>query len=1052
MNRLILVLGIIISLNIQTFAQCPFTPSGVVTNITCNGANNGAIDVSVTSTPTGNPSGYCLPTYSQPCGNCTTTWDMIWNFSTSGGSTNISNLQSGCNGALPNNYSYVNQTVTVNPGQSFNIQVQCGQSGQGCSTTYSQGFRIWVDWNADGDFADPGEDVWNSGTAGTQMFFGTITCPANTPCGLKRMRVRSQYASVPTAPCNATTYGETEDYNVMVGSQTTYLWSNGATTEDISGLAPGTYTVTITNGGQQQTLSFTVTEPAPVTANITAGGPTTFCQGGSVTLDAPLGVGFTYSWSNGSTSSSITATQSGLYTVTVSTGNGCSATVSQQVQVISAPAPATISPSDTILLCQGSSIQLTASPANNITWNPGGQTTASITVNTNGTYTVTTTNSSGCTSVSQPVVVQVVPPPSPTITASGPLSFCQGGSVTLTSNYPVGNVWSNGSTASSITVSSAGNYSVTVTATGGCSGVSTVTTVTVNSLPSPNITANGPTTFCQGSNVMLSSNFNTGNVWSNNLTTSSITVNSSGSYSLTVTDANGCTGSAGPVNVTVNPLPAAPTITASGSTTICSGNSVTLTSSYNTGNVWSNNSNSNSITVSTAGNYTVTYTDANGCTATSAPTTITVNQTPTSTFTLTPNICIVDNATATYTGNAPANATYNWDFGGGNVVNGSGQGPFTLSFPGTGTYTVSLTVTNNNCTSTITTNNITVNPTPNALFTASATSVCEGQSLVFNYNGNAPASATYAWQPGTGTIISGGGQGPVTMQFNQPGNTSVGLTVTQGSCVSTLEQIQIQVNPLPSPNIVNDFSTACDSLTVTFTTPANNIVTYNWNLGNGTTANTQTVTTTYYSGVYDVSLSLIDVNGCSNSFTSPGLIQVYPTPVAAFLTTPKVTDTFDIEMGSITFNNMSVGATAYNWDFGDGITSTAISPAHTYALPGLYTVQLIASNFLGCSDTATLGPFFVAPGAYTFIPNTFSPNGDGRNDVFKVYSARVVEMRLIVFDRIGERVFETTDLSAGWDGALHGRPLNTGVYVYYCKVKYDSGRYEELFGDVTLIR
>ncbi len=1052
MIRLIpLILFLLFSSVVIVKAQCPFTPSGVVTDVSCNGGNDGAINVSVTSTPTGNPSGYCLPTYSQPCGNCTTTWDQVWNFSTSGGSTNISNLQSGCNGTLPNNYSYVNQTVTINPGQSFNIQVQCGQAGQGCSQTYAQGFRIWVDWNADGDFLDAGEDVWNSGASGLQLFSASIACPANTTCGLKRMRVKSRYASVPTSPCESTTYGETEDYNVMVGAPTTYLWSNGATTEDISGLAAGTYTVTVTQGLQSEVLSFTVNEPSPVLANITPGGPTTFCQGGSVVLVAPLGVGFNYSWSDGSTTSSISANQSGLYTVTVSTGNGCSATASQQVQVISAPQPATITPSDTILLCQGTSIQLTANPANNISWQPGGQTTASISVNSNGTYTVITTNASGCTSQSLPVVVQVVPPPSPVINASGPITFCQGGNVTLSSNYPVGNLWSNGETASSITVSSSGDYSLTVTATGGCSGSSAITTVTVNTLPAPTITAGGPTSFCQGGSVTLSSNFNNGNLWSNNLNTSSINVTTSGAYSLTVTDANGCTGSAGPTNVTVNALPAAPTITAGGSTTICSGSSITLSSSYNSGNQWSNNQNTNSITISTAGNYTVTYTDANGCTAVSLPTTVIVNQTPTSNFILPASICIVDNATVTYQGNAPATATYNWDFGGGNIVSGAGQGPYSISFPGTGTYSVSLTVTDNNCTSTITSQNITVNPTPNALFTASSLSVCEGQSLVFNYTGNAPSTANYAWQAGTGSITTGGGQGPVTIQFDQPGNTFVGLTVTQGSCISELYEVQIQVNSLPSPTIVNDFNTACDSLTVSFTTPTD-AVTYNWNLGNGTTANSQSISTTFLSGTYDVSLSLTDANGCFNSFTAVGLINVYPTPVAAFITTPKITDTFDIELGSITFNNMSVSATTYNWDFGDGFTSSILSPAHTYTMPGFYTVQLIASNFLACSDTAYLGPFWIAPAATTFIPNLFTPNNDGRNDVFRIYSTRIMEMQLVIFDRIGEKLFETNIIDNGWDGTFRGKVMNTGVYVYYCKVKYDTGRYEELFGDVTLIR
>ena len=1032
------------------FAQCPFTPSGIVTNVSCYGGNDGSIDVSVTSNPTGNPSGYCLPTYSNPGCNCTSTWDMIWNFSTSGGTTNISNLQSGCNGALPNNYSYVNQTVTINPGQAFNIQVQCGQMGFGCSTTYPQGFRIWVDWNVDGDFLDAGENAWNSGASGTQMFFGSVACPANTPCGMKRMRVRGTYSIVPSDPCNQATYGETEDYNVMVGSITTYLWSNGATTEDISGLAAGNYSVTVTNGGQSQILDFVIVEPSPVSATITPGGPTTFCQGDNVILDAPIGVGFNYLWSNGETASSITASQSGLYTVTVSTGNGCSATGNQQIQVISAPNPSIISPADTVLLCQGASVDLTANPSNNISWQPGGQTTSSISVNSSGVYSVITTNSSGCTSESLPVVVEVVPPPTPLINASGPISFCQGGSVTLSSNYPSGNIWSNGSTSSSITVNNSGNYSVTVTATGGCSGVSSVTTVTANTLPTPLITAGSPTTFCQGGTVTLTSSYNSGNLWSDNQNTSSITVSATGTYSLTVTDVNGCTGSAGPTNIVVNPLPAAPVISLSGPNVICSGNNVTLSSSYNNGNLWSNNQNTSSITVNTNGNYSVSYTDANGCTAVSQPVTITVNPTPTSNFLIPQTICIADNATVTYQGNAPANAIYTWDFGGALPVSGSGQGPYVISFPSTGAYIISLTVTNNNCTSTTTSNTITVNPTPSVLINGAQT-ICEGETLQFTYNGNAPTTATYLWQAGTGTILSGSGQGPITMQFDQPGITFIGLTVTDGSCVSDLYEMQIEVYPLPSPNIINDFNTACDSLTVSYTTPAN-AISYNWNLGNGVTATSQSVSTTYYSGIFDVSLSLTDLNGCSSTYTSPGLIQVYPTPVAAFITTPELTDTFDIENGSITFNNISSGANTYNWDFGDGSSSTAISPAHIYSLPGIYTVELIASNILGCSDTATLGPILVSPAATTFIPNTFTPNQDGVNDIFKVYSARISEMQLMVYNRTGEKVFETFDINQGWDGTFRGRGLNTGVYVYYCKVKYDTGRVEELFGDITLIR
>ncbi|MBU6203976.1 MAG: PKD domain-containing protein [Bacteroidetes bacterium] len=503
------------------------------------------------------------------------------------------------------------------------------------------------------------------------------------------------------------------------------------------------------------------------------------------------------------------------------------------------------------------------------------------------------------------------------------------------------------------------------------------------------------------------------------------------------------------VFLSVNEQPQ-PQVNASGSVNFCQGDSVTLTSNYTTGNLWSNGSTSQAINVLSSGDYSVSVTLPGGCSSNSSPVSVTVNQTPTSTFTIPQSACTSANIMVVYQGNATANATYTWDFGGGNIVSGSGQGAYTITYLNAGSYTVSLSVTENNCTSPSTTNTITVDLTPSVLINGDQT-ICEGESLQFTYNGNAPTTATYLWQPGNGTILSGSGQGPVSVQYDQPGITFIGLTVTQGSCVSDLYEMPVEVYPLPSPNIINDYSSSCDSFIVNFSTSAN-AITYNWDFGNGITATTQNATTSYYSGVYDVTLSLTDANGCSSSFTSPGLIQVYPSPVAAFTTTPELTDTIDIENGSITFNNMSVGGNTYNWDFGDGSTSSLFSPTHTYSSPGIYTIELIVSNILGCSDTAILGPFFLSPAATIFIPNTFTPNQDGMNDIFRVYGSRLNEGQLLVYNRIGEKVFETFDINQGWDGTFRGRVLNTGVYVYYCKVKFDSGRVEELFGDITLIR
>ncbi|HZG01050.1 MAG TPA: hypothetical protein VEY71_08610, partial [Chitinophagales bacterium] len=153
-------------------AQCTFTPSGIVTNLSCFGANDGAINLSIQSGGGGTgATGYCLPSYTQDACGCPSTWDYIENVSTTGGSTNISNLNSSCNGTLPNNYAFFPaQVVTVNPGASFDIAVQCATVG--CSNTFNQGFAVWVDWSNDGDFSDAGEDVWTSGSAGFTLFTG----------------------------------------------------------------------------------------------------------------------------------------------------------------------------------------------------------------------------------------------------------------------------------------------------------------------------------------------------------------------------------------------------------------------------------------------------------------------------------------------------------------------------------------------------------------------------------------------------------------------------------------------------------------------------------------------------------------------------------------------------------------------------------------------------------------------------------------------------------------------------------------------------------------
>ncbi|HQP01639.1 MAG TPA: T9SS type A sorting domain-containing protein, partial [Bacteroidia bacterium] len=271
------------------------------------------------------------------------------------------------------------------------------------------------------------------------------------------------------------------------------------------------------------------------------------------------------------------------------------------------------------------SVTLNASSGTSYLWSTGA-TTNSITTSSPGTYTVTITNN-GCQSTTNKVVT-VYALPTATITANGSTNLQQGGSVQLTSSSAGSGgsyLWSTGATTQSITVSTPGNYTVKVTNSNGCSNTSSAMTVTVNSSFQPTITVSGSLSFCSGGSVKLTATKGSSYLWSTGATTRKITVTSAGNYAVTVTQfTTGYVGTSSTVNVNVLPAPAA-TITANGSTTICQGSSVTLTSSNGANYLWSNGSISNSITATTAGNYIVTVTGSNGCTKTSAATTVVVN-------------------------------------------------------------------------------------------------------------------------------------------------------------------------------------------------------------------------------------------------------------------------------------------------------------------------------------------------------------------------------------------------------------------------------------------
>jgi hypothetical protein len=590
-------------------------------------------------------------------------------------------------------------------------------------------------------------------------------------------------ASGPTSFCSGGSV-------TLTSSATNNLWSTGETTQSITVTTSGSYTVTdpacpLSSG--QPTI---VNVIAPVVPTIQLTGNDTICPGGSALLAASLGGvplppgGATYSWSpGGQTSAAISVTQAGCYTVTVTTF-GCSATSSPTCIVVGNALVPTIQLTGNDTICQGGSTLLSASlggvpvPPGSATysWSPGGQTSSSITATQAGCYTVTV-SAFGCSATSAPTCIVVSNTiVTPVIASNNGNVICAGGSIALSvgGSY-TSYLWSNGSTSSSINVTTPGCYTVTVSNAGGCTATSAQFCITAPSAPT--ISASGSTTFCSGGSVFLTSSSATGNVWSTGATTQTITVNQSGSYSVTVTNGS-CAATSAPQVVTVNTV-IVPSITAS-ATSVCAGNTVTLTSSSDPSFAsysWTNGATTQTISVG-AGTYAVTITSTNGCSATAPSVTITTG-TGTQPFITVggpTTICEGDGVTmlsSSVTGNT-------WNFNGSPMP---GQTGITCTATQMGIY--SLTVNVNGCVSTSATVPVVVNPRPTA--NGSHTSNINGVTVFTNNSINFTASQ---WNFGDGTAFNNA-TNPVHT-YTADGTYTVVL-VAYNDCGSDSDTLQVNI-------------------------------------------------------------------------------------------------------------------------------------------------------------------------------------------------------------------------------------------------------------------
>lgn len=477
------------------------------------------------------------------------------------------------------------------------------------------------------------------------------------------------------------------DYSICSGDTTTldagnpgetYLWSTAATTQTIDVTNAGTYYVTVTN-------SFSCSNADTITIGVNAlpvfniGNDTTFCMGGSVVYDA--GSGFTsYLWSTSATTQAITANSTGSYIATVTDVNGCSNSDTAMVTVNALPV---VSLGADQAICSGDSTLLDAgSGFSSYLWSTSAS-TQTIYVNSGGNYSVSVTDANGCSN-SDTVAISINA--LPVVMLGADTTQC-GGSVLLDAQNPGSSyLWSTTATTQTISVNTTGSYNVTVTDLNGCSSSDTIN-VTINTVPV--VALGSDITQCGDSVTLDAQNPGATYLWSTSATTQTITVGTTGTYMVTVTNGFGCNNS-DTINITINPVPVPD---AGADTTICFGNSVTLAAdSGYVAYLWQfGQVSSNQQFITVAPNDTTTYyltvTNSFGCTGTDSVV-VNVAPQPVASFTVTMVNGYTYTFTNTSTGSQPMTIT--WNFGDGSPLDNT-PNP-THVYTANGTYTVLLTI------------------------------------------------------------------------------------------------------------------------------------------------------------------------------------------------------------------------------------------------------------------------------------------------------------------------------------------------------------------------
>ncbi|MFN5324935.1 MAG: PKD domain-containing protein [Bacteroidota bacterium] len=665
-----------------------------------------------------------------------------------------------------------------------------------------------------------------------------------------------------------------------------------------------------------------------------------------------------------------------------------------------------------------------------------------------GSYTVQVTDANGCTAVANTIVTDQ---PGPLITSITPVNVtCFGdgdGSLTVNTSsgtapfsYSMnGGVNQTNSTFNSLVP---GNYTLLVTDANGCTisgqasiteptALTSVTSLVQHSCGTP---ADGSLqVVSQGGTAPFSY------VWLPTGGTSSTASGlPGGTYTATTTDANGCTISSSAIVLQSNLA-----ISFTTDSVTCFGGNDGSVSSLVTGNTgavlynWSPiASNTPDINSLSQGTYTLSVVDSIGCTQ-SASTTVYEPLPPVVQVSANPSgVCFGESTVITASGGV----SYAWS-------NGITTNQNTVAPIANTSYTVTITDIDG-CTNSSSIL-IPVYPLPVVSFVADT--VCEGQpSTVFSSSTVGSGSiAGLNWNFPNGASYSG-----PSATINLPGGvTDIQLVATTDrACVDSITG-PVRVWFAPVAQIASDDTAGCPPQTVLFNDASTSVdgavQSWLWDAGNGFTSSDASFSNNYpLAGFYDVNLLVTSTYGCTNNLLINDYIHVYDQPIADFRNMPEQPS---IYVPNVQFIDQSFAASSWYWTFGDQGISAVQNPIHTYIFPGKYEVELVITSDEGCMDSITK-EVVVLDEVAIWVPDTFSPNGDGINDVFFAFGVNPTEFDIKIFNRFGEMVFSSNSNSNGWDGRFNGQDVIQDVYVYMIAFKTLKNNLEVKKGYISLIR